>query len=245
MTDARIRHEFFQVGLDKSDERAVNNADDREDGNRGCKTARGIREKRETEAKHAVGAHFEEYPGEHNGTSRGRFHVGVRQPGVEWEQRNFNRESDEEGQEEKRLRAARQNQCARLERLLNQRKVEGARGVVEPQNADKHKDGAGHGVQDEFDGGVDAAVMAPNADEQVHRNQHYFPEEEEEEEVERKEDADDSDFQQQDGDEEFFDALLDALPRTEYGDYREKGRQDDQKDADAVDSQMIVDVGLG
>jgi len=38
-------------------------------------------------------------------------------------------------------------------------------------------------VQDEFDCGVDAALVAPNADQQGHRNQHHFPEEEEEEKI--------------------------------------------------------------
>ena len=47
-----------------------------------------------------------------------------------------------------------------------------------------------------------------------------------------------------DGDEEFFDALLDAAPGAEDGDDSEKSRQDDEEEADAVNAEMIVDVGL-
>ena len=92
----------------------------------------------------------------------------------------------------------------------------------------------------EFDGGVDAAIVAPDADEQGHRDEHHFPEQEEEEEIERDEDADDSDFEHQEHDEEFFDAMVDAVPRSQNGDRREERRQDDQEQADAVDAEVIV-----
>ena len=108
------------------------------------------------------------------------------------------------------------------------------RGVIEPQDADEHENRTGHGVEHEFDGGVNAALVPPNADEEVHRDEHHFPEEEEEEEVEREEDADDADFQKQNHNETFFDALFDALPRAENGADGEKSRQDDEEKANAV-----------
>jgi hypothetical protein len=90
-----------------------------------------------------------------------------------------------------------------------------AGGVIKPQDADQHEDRSSHGVQNKFDGGVNAAVVAPDADQQVHGDEHHFPEEEEKEKVEGEEDADDANFEKQDGDEEFLDALLDAAPRAE------------------------------
>ena len=75
----------------------------------------------------------------------------------------------------------------------------------------------------------------------AHRDQHHFPEQEEEEEVERKENADDADFQHQQHDEKFFHAVLDALPRRQNRNRRQKRRQNDQKQADAVDAEVIVD----
>src|SRR3712207_8641995 len=43
------------------------------------------------------------------------------------------------------------------------------------------EDAAEHGVQEELDGGVLAPRAAPDADEEVHRQQHHLPEDEEEE----------------------------------------------------------------
>ena len=163
---------------------------------------------------------------------------------MEREERNFDGERYEKREEEKRFRAARKQKRAGLEGLLNDRQIKAARGVVEPEDADQHEDRASHRVQDEFYGGVNATVVAPDADEQVHRYEHNFPEKEEEEKVEREENADDADFQKQNGDEKFFDALLDAAPRTENRDDGEERRQDDEEHADAVDAQVIVDVGL-
>ena len=112
VADAGIGDELFEIGLNESDQRAVNDADDGEHGDGGREAARGIREERQAEANHAVGAHFQEDAGEHHGTGRGSFDVRVRQPGVEREERNFDGEGHEEGEEEKRFRAARQNECA-------------------------------------------------------------------------------------------------------------------------------------
>ncbi len=45
--------------------------------------------------------------------------------------------------------------------------------------------------------GVDAALVAPDADQEVHGDQRNFPEDEEQEQVERAEDADQPEFEQQ------------------------------------------------
>ncbi len=119
VADARISDEFFEVWLDKSDQRAVNNADDRKDGDCGCEPARSIGEERQAEADHAVGAHFQQHAGEHDGAGGGSFDVCVGQPGVERKERNFDGEGHEKGEEQKRFRAARKSQRAGLERILN------------------------------------------------------------------------------------------------------------------------------
>ena len=58
--------------------------------------------------------------------------------------------------------------------------------------------------------------VAPNADQEVHGEEHDFPEDEEEEEVERKKNADHAGFEDQQHDEKFFDAGVDAVPGAEY-----------------------------
>src|SRR5438445_340294 len=110
---------------------------------------------------------------------------------------------------------------------------------MQPDDPHQHEDGAGHGVQHKFYGGVDAALVSPDADEEVHRNEHHFPEQEEEEEVEREEDADDSDFQHQQQNEKFLYAMLDAAPGSQHGDGGEERSQDDQEEADAVQPKVI------
>src|SRR5438105_4609232 len=88
-------------------------------------------------------------------------------------------------------------------------------------------------------------AVAPDADEEDHGDEHDFPEEEEEEEIEREEDADDADFEHQQHDEKFLDAFVNAVPRGDDGDGGEESRQDDEKDAEAVDAEVIVDGRRG
>src|SRR5713101_3714819 len=224
VADAGIGDEFFQIGLDESDQRAVDDADNGEGGDNRGGAVRSVGEERQAEANHAVGAHFQEHAGEDDGAGGGRFHVGVGQPGVEREERDLDGKSQEEGEEEVHLLERGQTDGAGLQHLLDGGEIEGAawdRGrteIVQPDDAHEHEDGAGHGVEHEFDGSVDAALVSPDADEEVHGNQHHFPEEEEEEEVEREEDADHADFEHQQHDEKFLDAVLDAVPGGEHRD---------------------------
>src|SRR5690348_4767834 len=112
---------------------------------------------------------------------------------------------------------------------------------MQPDDADEHEDGAGHSVQNEFYGGVDAAFVSPDADQEIHGDQHYFPEEKEEKEVEREEHADDANFEHQQHDEEFFYAMLDAVPGRQNGNGGEKRCENDEEEADAVQAEVVVD----
>ena len=53
---------------------------------------------------------------------------------------------------------------------------EGALVDAQPQDGQQHQDGTSHRVQEELDGGIDAARSAPDADQEVHRHQGEFPE---------------------------------------------------------------------
>src|SRR5712671_2064453 len=112
---------------------------------------------------------------------------------------------------------------------------------MQPDDADEHENRAGHGVQHEFDGGVDAPLVSPDADQEIHGDQHDFPEQEEEKEVKREKHADDADFEHQQHDEEFFDAVVDAVPGGQHGDGSKERGEDDQEQVDAVESEVIVD----
>jgi tetratricopeptide (TPR) repeat protein len=53
-----------------------------------------------TKAKHAVGTHFEEYAGQDDRAARWCLRVCIGQPGVQWEERNFDGERQHEGNEQ-------------------------------------------------------------------------------------------------------------------------------------------------
>src|SRR5579864_5988324 len=92
--------------------------------------------------------------------------------------------------------------------------------VEEPQNADEHQDRAEHGIQNEFQSRINFASMAPDADEEVRRDEHHFPENEEEEQIERAENADHAHFQDEEHGEEFLDVFVNAVPRAENSERR-------------------------
>ena len=103
---------------------------------------------------------------------------------MQGEERHFDGESEEEGQEQQRFFGVVEGEFAALQHQQNRRIVEGAGFAVEVENRREHQHGAGHGVEEELDGGVDAAFVAPDADEEVHRDEADFPEGVEEEEIE-------------------------------------------------------------
>jgi hypothetical protein len=72
--------------------------------------------------------------------------------------------------------------------------------VRQPDDRQQHQDAASHRVEQELDGGVDPPVVAPDADEEVHRHKHRVPEHVEQKQIERDEHADHRAFEQQDAD---------------------------------------------
>ena len=210
----------------------------------GASGARGVGEHGQAEANQPVGAHFQHDGGQHDGAGGGRFHVRVGQPGVQREERNLDGESHEEGQEEERFLRVREGDlaAARADRgSLRNRKCR--RGCREDDRG-QHQHRTGHGVQEKLDGGVDAAVVAPDADQEIHGHQHDFPEHEEQEQIPCGEDTDEAEFEQQQEGEEFLDLVVDGFPREQDGDGRQERGEDDQPETEAVDAHVIVDFGI-
>ena len=110
---------------------------------------------------------------------------------------------------------------------------------VEEQNAQQHQDGAGQGVEEEFDGGVEFARASPDPDQQVHRDEHGFPEHEEEEEIERHKDAEHAGLKKQKPDVVFLDAILDRGPGREDRDPSQKRGEHDQQEGNAINAEHI------
>ena len=208
----------------------------------GANSCGGDREEREREAHQAVGAHLQQHAGQDDRAGGGRLHVRVGQPGVEREQRHLDRERDGERQEEPALRVRRD-----LQRVEPQQVEAVAAGRLlvqegEPEDGDEHQHAARHRVEHELDRRVDALVVAPDPDEEVHRDEHRVPEHVEQEEIERDEDADHRGFEREDEDRELLDLLLHALPRREQRNRREEAGEHHQQQADAVDADVVVDA---
>ena len=174
---------------------------------------RGRREHRQAEAHQPVSAHLQHQGRQHHRTGRRRFHVCVRQPRVQREQRHFNRERDEECEEEERLFIVREHHFAARDAAENARVIEGARAIEDEDDRDQHQRGTGKRIQEELERGVDAAIVSPDADEEVHGDENDFPEHVEQEQVPRGEDADESALEQQQERVVFFGAVFDGVPR--------------------------------
>ena len=215
VADGGVGDQALEIGLNGGDQRAVNDADDGQNGDERGHAMRGVRKERQAEAQHAVGAELQHHAGEDHGAGGGRFGVRVRQPCVQREERNFDGKGQEERAEEPEFGVRRKQDVAALQTRCEFRQIEGANQhvssaeIVEPQDGDQHQDGAEHRVQNEFHGGVDAAVVAPDADQEIHGDERQFPEDEEEEQVERDENADHGRFDYQQRDEEALHVFVD------------------------------------
>jgi hypothetical protein len=155
-----------------------------------------------------------------DGTGSRRLHVSVGQPGVEGEHRNLDGEGEEKSEEQERSDG---RSVGRVGVNFRRSFVEGRDAErinasqvlvmeVKKQNAEQHQHRASQCVEEELDRRVEFARAAPDADQEVHRDQHGFPENEEEEEIERHEDAEHAGLQNQEPDVVFFDAVLDGCP---------------------------------
>ena len=118
-----------------------------------------------------------------------RLDVRVGQPGVEREQRHLDAKAS--------ANAAKHTDCAFGGRTTVQELVvvEGPVPAAswcwtyDVEDRDDHQQRADHRVDDELDRRVEPPLAAPDADDEVHRDQHHLPEDVEEEQVERDERA--------------------------------------------------------
>ncbi len=201
-------------------------------------------QQRQREADEAVRAHLQQNARQDDRARRGSFGVRVGQPGVEREHRHLDGEREEESPEENTA-GSRWKTAAPTASSVGMSKVYGRAGhlmrvIVKRQNRQQHQHRAGQRVQEELDGRVQPPVAAPDADQEVHRDQHHFPEQVEEEEIERHEDAQHARLQQQEENVVFLLADLDGAPGRKDGDGAQQRGQHHQQEADAVDSQRVV-----
>ena len=240
VADRGVRDQLLVISLRHRAQRPVHDVDRAHDAQKDPRQfMAGRRQNPEIHPQDSVSAHLEQHAGQDHADCGGCLDVGVRQPGMEREGRNLDREADEQGDpgdplEGHAIAARVGRECGHVKRRR--------RGVVvQPQHRQQDQDRAQQGVQEELDRGVFAPRAAPDADQEIHRQQHHFPEDVEQEEIQRHEHADHAGVEHQQQGEVALDALFDP----EAGEHRDEANQRGQqhhRDADAVHADEVIDV---
>ena len=240
VADRRVGDQPLPVALRHGDQRAVDDADDRQRRDHRDERPRRVGQDRQAEPDEPVRPHLQEDGRQDDRAGRRRVGVRVGQPGVEREHRHLDREAQEEGQEHPPLQAGVEAVLLELDDVEGV--LPGLRVgvvVVQRQDAEQHHDAADQGVQEELDGRVEPAVAAPDADQEVHRDQHHLPEQEEQQEVERHEGADHPGLEEEQEDVVLLHPLGDRRPRRQDGDDAHQRRQQDHQRREAVHAEVV------
>ena len=166
----------------------------------------------------------------------------VGQPRVEREQRHLDGEGHGERQEQPHLRLPRHGE---VQPGLVVEAVRAGRHAVQVghrQDGDQHQHAARHRVQDELHRRVDAPLVAPDPDQEVHRDEHRVPEHVEQEHVQGQEDADHRALEGEHEEGELPHLLVHRPPRPEQRQRREEAGEHDQEQADAVHADGVLDA---
>ena len=159
---------------------------------------RRIREHGQRHSDEAVAAHLQQDARQDHRARRRRFHVRVRQPGMNRPHGHLHRERGEEGEPQPGLQVRRE-----LEGQQG-RNVRGAGGPVHRHDGEQHQHGAEQRVEEELEARIDAPLAAPDADDEEHRNEARLEEQVEQHEIEGAEHADHRGLEDQEGDEIFL-----------------------------------------
>src|SRR5687768_862542 len=242
--DRRVRDELLQILLDRGHDGPVHDRDDGQEDERGDPELGAVREERQAEADEAVAAGLQQDAREDDRAGRRRLDVGIRQPGVERDHRHLDREGEREREEGPHLELEREGAASLDEDGQRERAVAGfAAREIHRDDADEHEQRSREREDDELQRRVDAALAAPDADDQVHRHEHQLEEHVEEEEVEREEHADHADLEQEESGHELRHALLDRpAARIDDRDEGEERRHDHEQHGDPIHAELVADA---
>ena len=194
------------------------------------------REHRQREAQETVAAHLQQDRGQDHRARGRRLDVRVRQPGVHRPHRHLHRKGGKERQPRPGLQGARHG-------AVHQGRNVGRAGIpVQRHDRQQHQDRAEQRVEEEFEGRVDPARAAPDADDQEHRDQAAFEEQIEQHEVERREGADHQRFQKQERHHVFAHARRHRFPARNDAERHQSGGQDHERQRNAVDTHVVGDA---
>ena len=197
---------------------------------------RGFGQHGQRKAQEAVGAHLEQHPGEHDTAGRRRLHMGVGQPCMQRHHGHLHREGDQKGQE---------HPCLYREWIGLLRKDKNVESLpaleIQHQDADQEQHAARQRVEEELERRIDPVITAPDANDDVHWDQHRFPENVEKKQVQRTKDAEHQTLHDKEANHELLDLGVDGLPRRDDADPTQKRGQEHEQHADPVDAQGIRD----
>ena len=168
--------------------------------------------------------------------------MGIRQPGVEGEHRDFDGKGKGKSQKKPDLYMGVQDELVIVENI---QRID-AHGLVidgvEEQDGNEHQQASHHGEEDKLQSGIDAARPSPDSDQKIHRKEHRLPEDVEKEQVEGDKDAEYSCLEEEHENQILFDPSFDVAPGGKKGDGHQEGCQQDKKEAYAVDSNMVLNA---
>ena len=151
--------------------------------------------------------------------------------------RNLDRKRRQEGEKQQRLRGAPQWQ------LVPGGQVEAATGLgVQENKRDQHQQGAEQRVQEKLERGIDLVGPAPDADDQVHRDQRCLEKHVEQQAVERAENTDHQATQDEERAHVLVDTLRNHFPAGDHHHQVDKRRQQHKPERDAVQPHVVVDA---
>ena len=207
VADGAIGNQFFEVGLCHGGQCTIQDAEDSQQSDKVREFLSSTGSQWPGHSDHPISTNFQKDSSENHTDWSGGLNVSVGQPGVEREAWEFDAEADqEEGEDDGLDRATVELGFRRCFRQLHN--VKGmsfetrllklvrdradfhhsgwaiARPEVENQDGNQNEDRAEECVEQEFDGGVFTILTTPDADQEVHRQEHDFKEDIEQEEVE-------------------------------------------------------------
>ncbi len=116
VADRGIRHKLLHIRLHHRNQSAVDDGDDRQRDHHRNEVDGRPGKNRNAESQKSIRSHLQQNGSQDYRSCRWGFHVGIGKPGMEWEHRNLDRESNKECQENPVLKALRQIRADRMQR---------------------------------------------------------------------------------------------------------------------------------
>ena len=116
--------------------------------------------------------------------------MGVRQPGVKWNDGRLDSECNEKAEHDPQSGGGRHLRIQQLEIIECQDSSAAVVDEYQRKNCHQHEQTAALGENEELDRCIQSLLMAPDRNQEIHRHQHQLPEEEKQKQVQRKEYAD-------------------------------------------------------